>query len=111
MAADWRLVGYLAVQGLVAAGSFALPPSAGGAVRLSVAAAGMLVLVAAIIWRRPARPTGWWMIALSGALPIAAAVMVAGMYGLGSGEVLRSVSQFVLAIVAIGLAILFKVSV
>jgi diguanylate cyclase (GGDEF)-like protein len=101
MRADWRLVGYLAVQGLVAAGSFALPPSAGGAVRLAVAAAGMLVLVGAIIWRRPARPVGWWSIASGGALPIAAAVMIAGMYGLGSGEVLRSVSQFVLAIVAL----------
>jgi diguanylate cyclase (GGDEF)-like protein len=44
---------------------------------------------------------GWWLIALSGALSIAAAVEIAGVYGLGSGELLSSVGQFVLAILAL----------
>ena len=44
MAARWQLVGYLAIQGLVASGSYALPGSAGVPERLAVAAVGLLVL-------------------------------------------------------------------
>src|SRR5262245_57673574 len=102
MRADWRLVGYLAVQGLVTAGSFALPGFAGGAVRLAIAAAGILGLVGAIVRRRPARPVGWWLLALGGAFSYAASVVIAGGYdGTGSGELLGSVGQIVLGILAL----------
>src|SRR5262249_8741653 len=62
---------------------------------------GLLVLVGALILRRPARPLGWWLVALSGALATGAAVEIAGVYGLGSGERLSSVGQFVLAGLAV----------
>jgi diguanylate cyclase (GGDEF)-like protein len=101
MMGDRRLVAYLAVQTVVGAGSFALPISAGRVVRLSVGAAGLVVLIGAVVVRRPTRSVGWWLIALSGALSFAAAVAVVVAYGLGRGERLGSVPQFVLVIVAL----------
>jgi diguanylate cyclase (GGDEF)-like protein len=101
MRAGWRLVGYLSVQGLIAAGSFAVPSAARGYLRLAVAAAGLLVLVGAIVRRRPVRPLGWWLIALSGVFSIADAVVVAGGFGLMTGVLLRGVGQFVLASLAL----------
>src|SRR5215470_10340246 len=98
---DRRLVGYLTVQFVVGAGSFALPVSAGRAVQLSVGAAGSLVLLAAVVVRRPTRPVGWWLLALSGALSLAVAVAVAVANGLGRGELMVSVTQFVLLILAL----------
>src|SRR5262245_55343443 len=96
-----RLVGYLAVQFIVGAGSFVLPLAAGRAVQLLVGAAGLIVLLAAVVVRRPTRPVGWWLLALSGALSLATAVAVAVAHGLGRGELVADVPQFVLVIVAL----------
>jgi diguanylate cyclase (GGDEF)-like protein len=96
-----RLIAYLAVQGVVSAGSFTLPASAGGPVRISVATAGLVVLVGAIRLRHPKRRGGWWLVTVSGALSYAVAVVIAIVYGFGRGERLGSVSQFVLVILAL----------
>ncbi len=100
-----KLGTYIAAQGLVAAGSFLLPDPAGAVVRLSVGAAGIGVLVGAILVRRPRRQAGWWLIALSGSLTYGEALVIAATYGLGAGERLDTVPRLVLAISALlGLA-------
>ena len=111
MMGDRRLVGYLAVLGVVGAVSFALPGSAGGAVRLLVGTVGVVSLVGAVVLRRPNRATGWWLIALSAVCAYSAAVAVAVADMLGHGRHLGSVLQFVLTglalfLLAAGLAVL-----
>jgi diguanylate cyclase (GGDEF)-like protein len=101
MMGDRRLVAYIAVQAVAGAGSFALPVSAGQAVRLSVGAAGLVVLVVAVVVRRPTRRVGWWLLALSGALSLAAAVAVAVADKLRHAGLLERVPQFVLVILAL----------
>jgi hypothetical protein len=106
-----KLIAYLAVAGVVAAGSFALPDAAGVAVRLAVGAAGVGTLVRAILVRRPSRSPGWWLVALSGTLAFVAAVLVATTSGIGSDQRLATVSQVVLEVgamlaLAAGLAVL-----
>ena len=106
-----RLAAYLAVVGGVAAGSFLLPGAAGAVVRLSVAAAGIGVLVRAILVHRPNRRAGWWLVALSGSLTYGDGVLIAAKYGLGAGQRVGTVAQLVVAILALlalaaGLAVL-----
>jgi diguanylate cyclase (GGDEF)-like protein len=101
MSGDRRLVGYLAGQGLVAAGSFALPLGPGGIVRLVVGTTGTVLLVGAILRRRPTRPAGWWLVALSGVLSVTAALIVAVTYGLGEGQRLGADVRSMLAIPAL----------
>jgi diguanylate cyclase len=111
MTGQRKLTTYLAVQGLAAAGSFLLPIVVGGAVRLSVALAGVITLIAAVLGRHPKRRAGWWLVALSAVFAAAIAVAVAIQYGLGHGERLDRISQFVLVILSLlalaaGLAVL-----
>src|SRR5262245_51758170 len=101
MTGDRRLVAYLAIAGVVAAGSFALPMSAGGVVRLSIATGGIVTLVVAVARRHPMRPLGWWLVALSGVLGFSVAIVVAVAYGQGHGEHLGRVLQFVLVILSL----------
>jgi diguanylate cyclase (GGDEF)-like protein len=106
-----RMGVYLATLGTVAAGSFLVPGPAGAVVRLSVAAAGIGVLVQAILVQRPNRRAGWYLIALSGCLTYGEAVLIAAKYGLGAGERVGTVTQLVVAILALvalagGLAVL-----
>src|SRR5215467_7601546 len=101
MKGDRRLAAYLVVQGVVAAGSFALPITLGGAVRLAGATAGVVILAWAVTRRHPKRPVGWWLIALSAGLGYLVAAIVAATYGLGHGERLGSVLQFALAIASL----------
>jgi diguanylate cyclase (GGDEF)-like protein len=101
MSGDRRLVGYLAGQGLVAAASFALPLAAGGAVRLGVGTFGILLLVGAILRRRPTRSAGWWLVALSGLLSVSAALIVAVTYGLGEAQRLGTDVRSMLAVPAL----------
>jgi diguanylate cyclase len=97
-----RMVAYLAIQGVVAAFSFALPIVVGGAVRLSVAGAGILTLLWGVARRRPRHRAGWWLISAGGVLIFGEAVTVAARYGLGAGERLESVADFILGLVALG---------
>jgi diguanylate cyclase (GGDEF)-like protein len=105
------MVAYLAIQGVIAALSFLLPIVVGGAVRLCVAAAGIGTLVWGVARRRPRSRTGWWLIATGGLLIFGEAVTIAARYGLGHGERLASVADFVLGLLALvalagGLALL-----
>jgi diguanylate cyclase len=93
-----RLVAYLAIQGVIVAISYLLPVTAGGAVRLSVAIAGIGVLVWAVLVRRPSRRAGWLLVALSGLFALGQAVTIAALYGLGPGERVATVSQFALGL-------------
>jgi len=95
------MVAYLAIQGVIAAFSFLLPIVAGGAVRLSVAAAGILTLVWGVVRRRPNGRAGWWIVAAGGLLILGDAVTIAARYGLGAGERIASVSDFVLGLLAL----------
>jgi diguanylate cyclase (GGDEF)-like protein len=102
---------YLAIQGVAAAGSFLLPDPVGAALRLAVAAAGIGTLVAAVLLRRPRRPAGWWLIALSACLTYAAALAIVVKYGPGGGQLLASLSKLAVVVVAllslaVGLAVL-----
>jgi diguanylate cyclase len=106
-----KMVAYLAIQGVIAAMSFLLPIVVGGAVRLSVAGAGILTLVWGVARRRPNRRAAWWLIAAGGVLIFGDAVTVAARYGLGAGERLETVGDFVLGLLAlvalaVGLALL-----
>ena len=111
MAGTAKLGTYLGILSVAAAGSFLLPDGPGAAVRLSLAAAAVGVLVAAILVRRPPRRTGWWLIAVSGSLTYAAALAIVAVYGPGTGQRVASLPQLVLVIVALlasaaGLAVL-----
>lgn len=107
----WKLGAYLAVLGLVAAGSFALPSRPGGLVRLAILAVAIAVLVATIVRRRPPRQAGWWLVALSAFLALSEALIIVGTYGFGASERVETVPQLVLVILSLlalaaGLAIL-----
>ena len=95
------LISYLAVQTTLAAGSFALPDPASGAVQLSVVTGALLVLVGAILARRPKRVWGWWLIGLSAALTYAETLAVAAIYGLSRGQRVVTVWPLVLGILAL----------
>jgi diguanylate cyclase (GGDEF)-like protein len=106
-----RVIAYLAMQGVIAALSFLLPIVAGGAVRFSVTAAGVLTLVGGVARRRPNHGVGWAFVAAGGLLVIGEVATVVSRYGLGHGEQLASVSDFVLGLLALaalgaGLALL-----
>jgi hypothetical protein len=96
---------------VVAAGSFLLPDPVGAALRLSVTAAGIGTLVAAVLVRRPRRQAGWWLIALSGSLTYASALAIVVTYGPRTGQRVASLPELVLVLVAglvlaVGLAVL-----
>jgi diguanylate cyclase (GGDEF)-like protein len=101
---NWKVVAYLAIQGAIAALSFSLPIVAGGAVRFSVTAAGVLTLVWGVVRRRPNHRVGWAFVAAGGLLVIGEVATVVSRYGLGHGEQLTTVSDFVLGL--LGLAAL-----
>ena len=101
MAGNKRLFVYLAILGLIASRSFALPGSVGGVVRLSVATVGVAVLVGAVVLRRPKYRAGWWLVALSAvwSFPVVFGVVAV------DGGALSRVSQLVLVILGlVGLA-------
>jgi diguanylate cyclase (GGDEF)-like protein len=111
MVGERRLVAYIAIQGVAAAGSFALPFTLGRTVRLVIATVGVATIVWAILSRRPGRRIGWWLVALNGAAGFAATIVIATADGLSRAERLRSDVQFALVTVALcalaaGLAVL-----
>lgn len=100
MARRWTLGTYLAVQAAAAAGSFLLPDPVDAALRLSVAAVGVGLLVVAVLVRRPRRRTGWWLVALCGCLTYATALAIVASDGARSGLEVRSLAKLLLVVVA-----------